>query len=551
MMKKCFVPLRRMSKINRFCCCIENENSLTFDERDPYVGIEETVGGHPKLNALIKHRMSHFHVNEIDLDGKIVHLTDLNPPSKPADVTPAEPFYVHCTLYKEGVAHPEVLDRLVRKLRIKGDDIGLAGIKDKWGKTSQKISVRNVDPQLLAAFSERNRHVKLGNFTYENHPLKYGDLTGNHFRILLLDVTSPTGSSSISDDIHKAVTSLTHFGFVNYYGRQRFGFEHRSQTIGRAMVQMNWEQVFDLVLRPRKHEPDYMRAAKKLWLSERDPIKIVNSLPPDAGNDKKLMEIWLLHGLAKHYNGGKGDLMEAFKTIPQYMRLLNYAALKSFFWNHLVTYRIRTFGLKPVPGDIVSLRRAATENGDIEPIIAGKKGDLLSDELRVLTDNDFDPNGNCRDYSIHDVVLDAPGSRMTTYTNPKVQSYFETLLKINQLDIDCFARFMERFAEEVHPFDHVRSLRHVVQRPINLTYKIAPYAQQQLRHLDHFIPSELDLLQIHHQHQSRREKKQIAEAQCKQDGKEKTCVILEFSLHKGTYATVALRELLNCTSTWR
>ncbi|KAG4075609.1 hypothetical protein HA402_003434 [Bradysia odoriphaga] len=141
--------------------------------------------------------------------------------------------------------------------------------------------------------------------------------------------------------------------------------------------------------------------------------------------------------------------MEAFKTIPQYMRLLNYAAFKSFIWNHLVTYRIRTFGLKPVPGDIVSLRRryerAATEDGNIEQITAASGGDLLSDELRVLTENDFDPNGNCRDYSIHDVVLDSPGSRMTTYTNPKVQSYFEMLLKINQLDVHCFARFMERY----------------------------------------------------------------------------------------------------------
>lgn len=182
-----------------------------------------------------------------------------------------------------------------------------------------------------------------------------------------------------------------------------------------------------------------MRAAKKLWFSERDPIKIVNNLPPDAGNDKKQMEIWLLHGLAKHYNGGKGDLMEAFKTIPQYMRLLNYAALKSFIWNHLVTYRIRTFGLKPVPGDIVSPRRAATDDCDIERIIAGNEG-----ELRVLTENDFDSSGNCRAYAIHDVVLDAPGSRMTTYTNPKVQSYFEMLLKINQLDVDSFARFRER-----------------------------------------------------------------------------------------------------------
>lgn len=129
------------------------------------------------------------------------------------------------------------------------------------------------------------------------------------------------------------------------------------------------------------------------------------------------------------------------------MRQLNYAAIKSFFWNHLVSFRIRTFGLKPIPGDIVSLRSATRSIENVESTdltddrIVSK---LLSDEIRTLTDSDFDTNGNCRDFSIYDVILDSPGSRMTAYTNPQVQSYFEMLLEINQLEVDSFAKFVQK-----------------------------------------------------------------------------------------------------------
>lgn len=84
-----------------------------------------------------------------------------------------------------------------------------------------------------------------------------------------------------------------------------------------------------------------------------------------------------------------------------------------------------------------------------------------------------------------------------------------------------------RFADEMEPTNHSRTFRHVVQRPINLTYQIVPYAAKHLRDLNHFIPSELDLLQID-QHNSRREKKSTTETDWKGDDKNKTCVILEF-----------------------
>lgn len=208
-------------------------------------------------------------------------------------------------------------------------------------------------------------------------------------------------------------------------------------------------QVFDLLLSPHRDDPDFMREAKRLWFSERDPIKIVKNFRLEVENNKKSREIWLFQGLAEHYNGGKGDMIKAYKTIPQYMRSLYYPSFKSFLWNHLVSFRIRTFGLKPIPGDIVNLQTREAKNAfplDFESN-DGERGrencDLLSHEVKVLTENDFDSNGDCHDYSIYDVVLDSPGTRMVKYANSKIQSYFEILLKVNQLQVDCFAKFRE------------------------------------------------------------------------------------------------------------
>lgn len=123
------------------------------------------------------------------------------------------------------------------------NDVSWAGIKDKWGRTSQRISIYNVEPHRLADLFENKRRIRLGNFAYATKPLTPGDLSGNHFRILLLNVTSPCGSTPITNDIDKAMNSLKEFGFINYFGLQRFSFGHKNQLIGKAVLQMNWEQV--------------------------------------------------------------------------------------------------------------------------------------------------------------------------------------------------------------------------------------------------------------------------------------------------------------------
>lgn len=200
-------------------------------------------------------------------------------------------------------------------------------------------------------------------------------------------------------------------------------------------------QVFDLLLSPNRDDPDFMLKAKSLWFSKRDPIEILKMLPPDMGKYQNSIENWLFKGLAEHYNGGRGDLKKAFNTIPQMFRIMSYSSFKSFLWNHLVSFRLHTFGRKPIPGDVVHLENSKDGDDNEEDENCPK---LFTHKVKVLTENDFDSNGNCRDYSIYDVLLASPGSRMTKYANPIIQNHFEMLLKANDLDVNCFSKFSEK-----------------------------------------------------------------------------------------------------------
>ncbi len=77
--------------------------------------------------------------------------------------------------------------------------------------------------------------------------LKLGDLKGNRFTIVLRQVEG--------DDlmIEKSINSLKDFGFINYYGLQRFGTtEIATHEIGLNLLKNNFKEAINLILKPRK-----------------------------------------------------------------------------------------------------------------------------------------------------------------------------------------------------------------------------------------------------------------------------------------------------------
>ncbi|XP_054029815.1 pseudouridylate synthase 7 homolog isoform X1 [Dryobates pubescens] len=277
--------------------------------------------------------------------------------------------YCHFILYKENKDTMDAINVLSKFLRVKPNIFSYMGTKDKRAITVQEIAVLRITAQRLAHLNKCLMNFKLGNFSYKNHPLKLGELQGNHFTVVLRNITGT------DDQIEQAMHSLREIGFINYYGMQRFGTTAvPTYQIGRAILQNNWNEVMDLILKPRPGaEKGYLVKCREEWAKTKDPAAALKKLPV-----KRCVEGQLLRGLLKY---GMKNIISAFGIIPRNNRLMYIHSYQSYVWNNMVSKRIEEYGLRAVPGDLILKGATAVHI---------KEGDV---------DN----------YTIHDIVMPLPG----------------------------------------------------------------------------------------------------------------------------------------------
>ncbi|XP_057220497.1 pseudouridylate synthase 7 homolog isoform X3 [Malurus melanocephalus] len=228
--------------------------------------------------------------------------------------------YCHFVLYKENKDTMDAINVLSKFLRVKPNIFSYMGTKDKRAITVQEIAVLRITAQRLAHLNKCLMNFRLGNFSYKNHPLKLGELQGNHFTVVLRNITGT------DDQIEQAMHSLREIGFINYYGMQRFGTTAvPTYQIGRAILQNNWNEVMDLILKPRPGaEKGYLVKCREEWAKTKDPAAALKKLP------------------VKSY--------------------------QSYVWNNMVSKRIEEYGLRAVPGDLILKGATAVhiEEGDVD-----------------------------------------------------------------------------------------------------------------------------------------------------------------------------------------
>ena len=159
----------------------------------------------PGIGGKIRQQPSHFIVEEIpiyDPQGIGNHL------------------YVNIT--KENLTTREVQLRLADLFEIKPEEVGKAGLKDKYAVTTQTFSVLFNDrasPEEVMPIIEDNIPVKVNWAKYHNNKIRAGHLQGNKFTILITEVAgSSEEAKSIADRINET-------GLPNFYGVQRTGKE--------------------------------------------------------------------------------------------------------------------------------------------------------------------------------------------------------------------------------------------------------------------------------------------------------------------------------------
>ncbi|XP_065133364.1 pseudouridylate synthase 7 homolog isoform X2 [Paramisgurnus dabryanus] len=387
--------------------------------------------------------------------------------------------FCHFVLYKENKDTMDAINVLSKFLRVRPNMFSYMGTKDKRAVTVQEIAVLKISAERLSHLNKCLMNLKLGNFSYKSHPLKLGELQGNHFTVILRNI------SGSQEQVERAMTSLRDRGFINYYGMQRFGTTAvPTQQVGRAILQNNWKEVMDLILKPRAGaEKSYLVKCREEWARSQDPEAALKKLPV-----KRCVEGQLLRGLVKY---GINNIITAFGLIPRNNRLMYIHSYQSYVWNLMVSKRVEAFGLKAVGGDLI----------------------LKGGSAHVLSDDEAEKR------SIHDVVMPLPGFDVIYPTHSVGQCYKETLAADN-LDI-------HNMRHKVRDYSLAGAYRRVVIRPSDVSWELIDYDDPRVS----LVHTDVEKLE-----------NRPAPVYLK-EGKYRA-LKMEFSLPSSTYATMAIREVL-------
>lgn len=153
------------------------------------------------------------------------HIDDFEVEEIPAYEPSGQGDHLYICIEKRDVGAEYFVRELAKRLDIKANEIGVAGLKDRRAITRQWVSVP-------VAVEDRVGQIDGGGIrvlTVSRHTnkLRTGHLRGNRFRILIRDA---------GGDAEPILDRLRQFGLPNFYGPQRFGRDGETGKLGMALL---------------------------------------------------------------------------------------------------------------------------------------------------------------------------------------------------------------------------------------------------------------------------------------------------------------------------
>ncbi|PIK48802.1 putative pseudouridylate synthase 7-like [Apostichopus japonicus] len=347
-----------------------------------------------KIHQAIRQNFSNLDSNTVDeMNKKYIKVVQKTANSRTPSRWPKDrPKYCRFVLSKENIDTNEVLSLMAKYLRTRPHAFQYAGTKDKRAVTVQEMTIQKCEANRLAKLNQQLRGVRLGNFRYVDRQLNLGELSGNHFEIVLRDVV---GSQP---EMEKALISLKEKGFINYFGMQRFGNTSvPTHHIGRAVLKNQWEEAINLILLPRPGDDSEWR---RHWKETKDAKSTLEKMP---FNKRLSLEQQVLKSLTLTGN----NFCQAFASIPRNARMLYLHSYQSMVWNTVASKRIPKWGVFVNTGDLVTKKSI---NNDNTSWICPEK---VEDET-------------LHKYSFDDIVLPLPGHSVH-YPDNEAKTFIETL----------------------------------------------------------------------------------------------------------------------------
>ncbi|KAI0506768.1 pseudouridine synthase [Xylaria bambusicola] len=417
--------------------------------------------------------------------------------------------YLHFSLYKENKDTMDALNHMAKTLRLHPKAFGAAGTKDRRAVTVQRVSIKNRSPNSLIAVNERINNVKIGDFKYEQDPIRLNDHDGNEFVIVLKNcVFSGTEALSFeqklkvaNSTIDSALTQLIQRGFINYYGTQRFGTHQiGTQEVGMKILKGDFSGAVQALLsydplllgspqdqesgKGGYHKEDISRArACSAFLETKDAGAALDHLPPRCHVEKTIIQ---------HLGKSPTDYVSALMSINRSMRTMYGHAYQSLVWNFVASKRWERYGSEVINGDLVLVKsksatiRTDDEDRDREDSV------VWGDDITTSRNSGLVPHAITEDdlqdrkYSIYDVVLPSPGWDVTYPPNEIGDYYFEFMGKPENGGLDPYD--MRRPQRDFSLPGSYRKLMGKLKRVP--TASVQAYSND----LEQLVPTDLDII---------------------------------------------------------
>uniref|UniRef100_A0A803KPS8 TRUD domain-containing protein n=1 Tax=Chenopodium quinoa TaxID=63459 RepID=A0A803KPS8_CHEQI len=510
-------------------------------------------------------------------------------------------------LYKENKDTQEVLRLIGKMLGVQPKSFGFSGTKDKRSVSTQQVTMFKQRASRLASLNAKLIGIKLGDFCYVKEGLQLGQLFGNRFTITLRGVTADS-----EDTIKASADALGKHGFINYFGLQRFGSGSiPTHLIGAALLRGEWKAAIDMILDPREGD---ILAFKFLCLTGLDPSCELFSITESNNVDGALRRL-PHHMVAERsillcLKKSPGNYQQALKAIPRTMRMIQLGlfilskasfikpgsgtsveiyehkvvsilavflyvhSYQSYLWNHAASVRLQKYGADSVVvGDLVYCKEDCSEfitapNECEEDIIdeADNISNLEEIEVDVPDEKIFPVKAVDEEdllkqkYTIDDVILPLPGSRVM-YPANAVADVYHDLAKKDNISLTESVHNVKEFSIT----SMSGAYRRVFQKPIDFEWEVLKYSDASTPLAD----TDLDILaktepEIKFQKVDKTNGSNSCDApeKCRDgtpdntesDGPNQatqTALKLSFTLPSSCYATMAIRELLKTSTSVR
>lgn len=220
---------------------------------------------------------------------------------------------------KKKLTSLEAASELALATGVRSSDVGMAGMKDRQGVTTQFMSVRGGRP-----VSFQTQSLKVETVGFATHALSSRDSLGNGFEIALRGV-----DRAEHDEIEREARDVRAHGVPNYFGEQRFGnLRHGQGWVAKELALGNHEGALkNLLAAPSENDNPHMRSFKRGLTSAWGDWKRCRDVAGAYGAH---------HSVFEHLAHEPEDFAGAFRYVKSALRLIHLYAFQSHVWNRAV-----------------------------------------------------------------------------------------------------------------------------------------------------------------------------------------------------------------------